>query len=45
MWAAEDARRAELSTVTVADLVAELGTSVDPEQVQRGFIWLVEALS
>lgn len=45
MWKAEDAWRAELKKTTVGDLVDSLATSVDPEQTEKAFLWLLEALS
>jgi Rrf2 family protein len=45
MWRAEEAFRHELGATTLADLVAELDTEVDPEQTEKAFVWLVERLS
>ena len=45
MWRAEDAWRAELGAISIGDLVAELGTSVDPEQIEQALLWLVDALA
>ncbi|HUF99316.1 MAG TPA: Rrf2 family transcriptional regulator [Ilumatobacter sp.] len=40
MWRAEDAWRAELAAVTVADLVAELLTTVPSKQLVAGWEWI-----
>lgn len=40
MWRAEDAWRAELAAATVADLVAELFTTVPAEQLVAGAEWI-----
>jgi len=45
MWAAEQAWRDALATTTLADLTAELDASVDPEQIERAFLWLADALT
>ncbi|MDH5236854.1 MAG: Rrf2 family transcriptional regulator [Acidimicrobiia bacterium] len=44
MWAAEQAWRDELAATTLADLCAELDATVDPQQMERAFTWLVSAL-
>ena len=45
MWRAEDAWRAELRSVTIADLLAELPTSVSKEQTEKAIVWMTEVLS
>ncbi len=45
MWRAETAWRDELRNVTIGDLVAELDTSVSPEQQQRAVNWVIGVLS
>lgn len=42
MWRAEDMYREGLAATTIADLVAELDTEVDPEQTEKAIIWLAE---
>lgn len=44
MWRAEDAWRAELGAVTIADINGELATSVDPEQMAKAVDWFQEVL-
>ncbi len=43
MWRAEDVWRAELAKTSVADLLAELGTSLDPESVDKSLVWFADA--
>lgn len=43
-WAAEEAWRASLAAVTVADIGQELATTVHPHQLQRGAEWLATVL-
>ncbi|MGI9601584.1 MAG: RrF2 family transcriptional regulator [Acidimicrobiales bacterium] len=45
MGRAEQAWRNELQRTTLADLTDELATSVDPEQLERAFVWLVDVLA
>lgn len=45
MWRAEEAWRAELDSVSIADLVAELDRSVSPEQTASAVNWLTEVLT
>jgi Rrf2 family protein len=45
MWRAEDAWRTELRATTIADLVADLGNAVDPEQTEKAFVWLLGQLT
>ncbi len=45
MGRAEDAWRRELKATTIGDLVAGLSTSVDPEQAEKAFAWLLGALT
>jgi Rrf2 family protein len=45
MWRAEDAWRAELGAVTIADINAELSSSVDPEQMTKAIEWFQEVLT
>ncbi len=45
MWRAEDAWRRELDATTIADLVAELETSVDPEQSEKALVWFIKSLT
>lgn len=42
MWRAEDAWRAELAAVTIADINAELARTGDPKQIRRAIDWLKE---
>ena len=42
MWRAEDAYRAELAAVTIADISGELAMSVDPEQMSKAITWFRE---
>ncbi|MEO8265622.1 MAG: Rrf2 family transcriptional regulator [Ilumatobacteraceae bacterium] len=44
MWRAEDAWRAELKAVTIADINRELATSVDPKQIAKAIDWFQEVL-
>ena len=44
MWRAEDAWRAELKAVTIADINRELATSVDPTQIAKAIEWFQEVL-
>ncbi len=44
MWRAEDAWRAELGAVTIADINGELATSVDPGQMAKAVAWFQEVL-
>lgn len=44
MRRAEDAWKAELRAVTIADLLAELETSVDIRQTEKAITWLMEVL-
>lgn len=44
MWRAEDAWRAELGAVTIADINGELATSVDPAQMTKAITWFQEVL-
>ena len=44
MWRAEDAWRAELQAVTIADINRELATSVDPTQIAKAIEWFQEVL-
>ena len=44
MWRAEDAWRAELQAVTIADINRELATSVDPKQIAKAIEWFQEVL-
>ncbi len=44
MWRAEDAWRAELAAVTIADINGELATNVDPEQMAKAVTWFQEVL-
>ncbi|MEM7288526.1 MAG: Rrf2 family transcriptional regulator [Actinomycetota bacterium] len=45
MHRAEDAWKAELRAVTVADLLAELETGVDIRQTDKAITWLTEVLT
>ncbi len=45
MWSAEEAWRTELAAVSILSLIDELQTSLDPEQAEKGFIWLLEQLT
>lgn len=45
MWRAEEAWRAELDRVTIADLVAELDHTVSPEQTTNAINWLTGLLT
>lgn len=45
MWRAEDAWRAELRRITVADIGAGLATEVNPAQLVQGAAWLQSALN
>jgi Rrf2 family protein len=45
MWRAEDAWRAELNSVTIADINQELAASVDPEQIAKAIAWFQEVVS
>ncbi|MFW2333689.1 RrF2 family transcriptional regulator [Ilumatobacter sp.] len=40
MWDAESAWRASLRDVTIGDLVADLGESVDPAQIDKAIDWM-----
>jgi hypothetical protein len=42
MWRAEDAWRAELASVTVADIVIELFETVPSAQLVKGAQWVRE---
>lgn len=42
MWRAEDAWRQQLAAVTLADINAELATSVHPEQLKKAIKWFEE---
>lgn len=44
MWRAEDAWRAELKAVTIADINRELAASVDHEQIAKAIAWFQEVL-
>lgn len=44
MWRAEDAWRADLDRTTLADLVAELATSVDSEQTEKAIAFFSDRL-
>ena len=44
MWRAEEMYREGLAATTIADLVAELDTEVDPEQTEKAIFWLAEQL-
>ena len=44
MWQAEDASRKELQATTIGDLLADLSTSVEPEQNEKAVVWLLDAL-
>ncbi len=41
MWRAEDAWRQELRGVTVADLLAELETTLSTEQAEKAIEWMI----
>ena len=45
MWRAEEAWRAELAAVTVADLLNGLARSVSPESAVKAAVWMQEVLS
>lgn len=45
MWRAEDAWRAELRRVSVAEVAAGLADVVDPRQLEAGAVWLDETLN
>lgn len=45
MWRAESAWRAELSSVSIADIVASLGEELQPVEVERSVVWLDDALT
>ena len=45
MWRAEEAWRAELAQVSIADLLAELDRTVSPEQTDRAVNWVTEVLT
>ncbi|MEE9415685.1 MAG: Rrf2 family transcriptional regulator [Acidimicrobiales bacterium] len=42
MWRAEDAWREQLRETTIADLLAGLATSIDPEQLDKSIEWVTE---
>ncbi len=44
MWKAEETYRQSLAVTTIADLVAELETGVDPEQTEKAIVWLAKQL-
>lgn len=43
MWRAEDAWRRELRAVSVADVAASLATSVHPDQLVEGAVWIQQS--
>ncbi len=45
MWRAEDAWRRELSATSIADLVGELESTVDPEQSEKALVWFINTLT
>ena len=45
MWNAEAAWRRELAATSIGDLLAELETSVDPEQTYKALVWFIDQLS
>lgn len=42
MWRAEDAWREQLRATTIADLLSDLATTVDPEQFEKAVEWITE---
>ena len=44
MWRAEEAWRASLREVTLADIGAGLATEVDPRQLAEGAVWIQQTL-
>lgn len=40
MWDAESAWRDSLRSVTIGDLVGDLGDEVDPAQIDKAIIWM-----
>jgi len=44
MWRAEDAWRAQLAAVTLADINDELDRTVDPKQMRKAIEWFKEEL-
>lgn len=44
MWNAETAWRESLRSVTIGDLVAELGTTVSPQQIEHAVNWMGKVL-
>jgi Rrf2 family protein len=42
MWRAEDAWRAELAAVTIADINAELARTADPKHLRKAIEWFKE---
>ena len=44
MWDAETAWRDSLRSVTIGDLVAELGSTVSPQQIDNAIAWLGKVL-